>query len=157
MASAVLAWSVAPASAGDSWKPYVNVRYAFAICYPPTLLIAQGEADNSDGKAFKAADGAELRAFGSNNALDRTLDQELVEQTRYLTGAKGRITYRAAKANWVVASGNDGAGNLFYAKTFQRSDQFVTFQLAYPNAQAARYQPVVERLAACFRLTERGD
>lgn len=144
------------AAAPSMWQTYANVRYGFAICYPADLLKPQGEAGNSDGQIFRAVDGAELRAFGSNNALDRTLAQEARVQAGYHIGTRGRITYRAAKPGWQVLSGNDGGSSLFYAKTFARDGQFVTFQLKYPESAASRYKPVVEQLSRCFRLTERG-
>lgn len=52
-----------------------------------------------------------------------------------------------------MLSGNDGASTLFYAKTFARDGQFITFQLKYPKVAASRYKPVVEQIARCFRLT----
>lgn len=152
---ALLLPSAANATAGR-WQTYANVRYGFAICYPADLLEPKGEADNGDGQTFRAADGAELRAFGSNNALDRTLADEAREQARHYTGKRGRITYRAAKPGWQVLSGNDGASTLFYAKTIARDGQFFTFQLKYPKSASVRYKPVVEQLARCFRPTEQG-
>jgi len=148
----------APAAAAtapdESWKDYVNVRFGFAICYPEGLLIPQGEADNADGQSFKAEDGAELSAFGTNNALGRSLRQEASERARRYAGSKGRITYHLAEPERNIVSGDDGASSFFYAKTLARDDQFVTFRLKYPKAAAARYKPVVERLSQCFRLTD---
>jgi hypothetical protein len=143
------------ASAADAWQTYINGRFAFSVCYPGNLLLPQGEADNGDGATFKALDGAELRAFGANNALDKSLADEAAEQARAYTGRRGKITYRAAKGDWAVISGNDGGGSLFYTKTFTRGDQFVGFQLKYPKGKATRYAPVVERIAGCFKLRKR--
>lgn len=140
--------------AGGRWESYANARYAYSICYPAQLLVPQGEADNGDGQTFRASGGAELRVFGSNNALEETLAQAAARQSRYLTGARGKVTYRAAGRGWSVASGSDGKDMLFYAKTLERDDQFVSFTLRYPQAQAARYKAVVERTARCFHLAK---
>ena len=143
------------ANAADFWQSYINGRFAFSICYPGNLLLPQGEAENGDGATFRALDGAELRAFGANNALDKSLADEAAEQARTYTGRRGKITYRAGKGDWAVLSGNDGGSSLFYTKTFSRGDQFVAFQLKYPKAKAARYAPVVERIVSCFKLRKR--
>lgn len=152
MPAAVHAASPAPLPAG--WEKYVNVRYGFAICYPARLLVAQGEASNSDGQAFRSRDGAELRAFGANNVFERSLDSEAESEARAAIGPGGKITYRVTRPGWTVVSGTGAHGKVFYSKTFLRDDQFVTFQLVYPAAMRHRYKPVVERLSRCFRLTE---
>lgn len=153
MISAV-AYPATKHSTSGVWATYVNARYGFVICYPENLLMAQGEADNGDGQTFKAPDGAELRAFGSNNVFNRSLTAETMEEARYYMGRRGKVTYRVEKRDWAVISGNDGRATAFYTKTFKRDDQFVTFQLKYPKVAATRYKPVVERLFSCFRLIE---
>lgn len=152
LASLLLA---SPAAAADRWADYVNVRYAFRICYPTDLLAAQGEADNGDGQTFTARDGAQLRVFGTGNTLDRSLTAEAQGQARGYLGNNGRVTYRAATPEWAVISGDDGRANLFYTKTVARGDEFVMFHLRYPKAAAARYKPVVERLSRCFASLDR--
>ncbi|QAY78277.1 hypothetical protein [Sphingosinicella sp. BN140058] len=157
LAALALSTAAHPASAAalpDRWKTYINVRYGFAICYPSGLFEAQGEADNGDGQVFKARDGAELRAFGTNNVLDRSLAAEFAAQVRSFIGRNGKITYRVTRPGWEVVSGTNGGSRLFYAKTFARNDQFITFQLTYSKAATQRYRPVVDRLAQCFRLTQ---
>lgn len=141
------------APAGD-WRSYVNARYAYSICYP-RQFVPQGEADNGDGQVFAGPGGAELRVYGSNNVLDRSLAEEMADQARLLTGRNGKVTYRFANKGSAVVSGDDGAGTVFYAKTIARSDQFLSFQLRYPKAASARYKPVVETIARCFRPLKR--
>ena len=153
MISAVAYPATRPSTSGV-WATYVNARYGFVICYPENLLMAQGEADNSDGQTFNAPDGAELRAFGSNNVFNRSLTAETMQEARYYMGRRGKVTYRGARRGWAVISGDDGRATAFYTKTFKREDQFVTFQLKYPKAAATRYKPVVERLSSCFRLIQ---
>lgn len=144
----------APASAALMWKDYVNVRYKYRVCFPSTLLKAQREPDNSDGKTFKGADGSELLVYGTNNVDNSTLATEAEAEAHSYTGTSGKITYRARGRNWVVLSGNDGRSKLFYNKTMQRGDQFMTFQLKYPKASAVRYGKIVDRISRCFQLTQ---
>src|ERR1041385_1331675 len=51
------------------WKMYTNARFQYSICYPPDLLVPQGEPENADGQKFLAKDGAKLIVFGRHNAL----------------------------------------------------------------------------------------
>ena len=132
------------------WMTYVNVRFQYSICYPADQLVPQGEAANSDGQRFLSSqDGAELAAYGSNNALDETLRQRQSDMQSRLAGASGKVTYRAQKANWFVVSGQSGE-TIFYAKTIYSHGQFKSFELTYDRSAAALYDPVVARLAACF-------
>jgi hypothetical protein len=142
------------AAGSADWKTYVNVRYGYSVCYPANLLKAQPEADNSDGRAFTGPGGARLLVFGSNNVLQSSLADEAGAQARNYLGKRGKITYRAAKANWIVISGTDGGAMEFYTKTFRRRDQFLAFHLEYPRAAAAAFKPVIERLNRCFAVLE---
>jgi len=139
-----------PTSDRHTWTTYVNVRFQYSICYPKDLLIPQGEAENSDGQRFLSnKGGAELAAYGSNNALDQTLGQRLSEVASSLAGPAGKVTYKVQRANWFVVSGQNGQ-KIFYAKTFFSHDQFKTFELTYDSSAAALYNPLVERFASCF-------
>jgi hypothetical protein len=142
---------------GMTWPRYSNVRYGYNICYPVALLRPQREADNGDGRKFVGADGAELLVFGQWNGEDRSLSDWAADEAQSYTSKRGRITYRAARPNWVVLSGNDGKGFEFYTKTIKRADEFVTFQIRYPAAQSRVYRPVVERLSRCLTLTRLPD
>jgi hypothetical protein len=135
------------------WPTYSNARFGYAICYPVALLRPQREAENGDGRKFTGADGAELLVFGQWNADARSLSDWAADEVQSYTGQRGRITYRVARSNWLVLSGNDGKGFEFYTKTIKRSDQFVTFQIKYPVAQSRVYRPVVKKLSGCLTLT----
>jgi hypothetical protein len=139
-----------PAAAPAKWQTYVNVRYGYQLCYPAALLEAQREADAGDGRTFVGKDGAELLVFGAYNVLQSNLADEATEQASGYTGKRGKISYRAKGRGWLVLSGDDGADNLFYTKTFERGDRFLAFQLKYPKAAAAKYKPVIDRLNRCF-------
>ena len=112
----------------------------------------RGESENGDGQTFTAADGAQLIAFGANNVLEKTLAVTVKERALQLADRNGKITYRAAGNGWAVASGEDGQDGLFYIKTFQRRDQFISFELTYPSKAATTYRAVVDRVSRCFRI-----
>jgi hypothetical protein len=146
-----LALFASPARANAEWPVYVNVLHAYRICYPATLLVAQGEADNGDGQAFAARGSGELRVVGGYSGEGRTLTRATETAASFAAGPRGRITYRAFGETWGVASGEDGAGGIFYLKLFKRGDHVVRAKLHYPKAQADRYRPVVEQISRCFR------
>ena len=139
-------------SAPAGWDSYANARFGYQICYPRALLKPQREADNRDGRHFLGLDGADLAVFGSNNALEASLSDEARRQAHTLLGAHGKVSYHVARPTWEVTSGNDGKRFAFYAKTFLRDDQFVTFEFRYPLRAAIRYKPIVERLSRCLTI-----
>lgn len=134
------------------WSTYTNARYGYRTCFPPKLLHPDQEADNGDGRAFRGKDGAQLLVFGSNNVDNRSLAKEASDQASSYVGAHGSISYYSAGKGWVVISGHDGTRTDFYTKTFQRADQFVSFQLKYPHVNEAVYKPLIERLNRCFTI-----
>lgn len=140
-----------PAADGHAWRDYVNVRYGYTLCVPSDLLKAQEEAPNGDGRTFTAPDGAELAVFGRNNVDGRTLAAAVKADEAVLSGADGRVTYRASGKGWAVYSGRN-AQAIFYSKTFLRGDQLVIMQLKYPPADEVRYTQVLSHLNGCFRL-----
>jgi hypothetical protein len=144
----------APATGQHTWKVYTNVRFQYSICYPQDLLVPQGEAENSDGQKFVAKDGAKLIVFGQNNALNESLKDALEDTASRLAGASGKVTYKAIKPEWFVASGENGL-SIFYAKTLYARGQFKSFELTYGSTASTVYKPVITRLAGCFLNTGR--
>jgi hypothetical protein len=138
-----------PASAEHTWKTYTNVRFQYAICYPADLLVPQGEAENADGQRFLAKDGARLVVYGTNNALEQSLQAFLAQAELRLAGSSGSVTYKVLRNDRFVVSGQNGP-DIFYAKTLSRHDQFKSMELVYDRAVAAAYAPLVDRLAGCF-------
>jgi hypothetical protein len=89
---------VAPA-AQTNYKTYTNARFGYSISYPADLLKAQGETSNSDGQVF-ANDDAEMRVFGTNMLLNKSLSKEynaIVKEH----GAEN-VTYKTLKKNFFV-------------------------------------------------------
>lgn len=148
-----VATALAPAplpAAATAYRSYVNARYGYAVCYP-AFMASKPEAPNGDGRTFAARGGAgKLVVFGRNNPDGASLADTVRDDAADLAGQGGRITYRAQKADWAVFSGTSGA-KTFYSKTIQRGDHFVIFELTYPTAASARYEPMVENLLRCFR------
>lgn len=132
-------------SAAFAQSTYTNQRFGYSICIPAGL-VAQREADNGDGRAFLAADGAKLIVYASHNALDQTLAQARGDVIERL----GPASYRAGGADWFVVSGG-ASGAIYYVRTSLRRGVFTSFELTYPASAAARWNPVAAQLSRCFR------
>lgn len=136
--------------ADPQWKQYENGRFGYSICYPAALLAPQGEADNGDGQWFVAKDGAKAAVYGSNNAMEWSLDHYAAEILKPADGGSRTATYKAGKGNWRVLSGSEGA-KTFYTKIVADDDQFFVFDITYDRSAAATYDPIVGRMSRCFR------
>jgi hypothetical protein len=143
--------SAAAASVSDdpSWTTYANSRFAYSICYPKNLLDPQGESPNGDGQKFLAKDGAQLLVYGSNNALNESINDVFNRTASRLAGPSGKISYKAVKPAWFVLSGQHDS-TIFYAKTLYGKDLVLSFELTYDSSQSSVYNPVAAKLASCF-------
>jgi hypothetical protein len=148
--SALLMALPSVAAAQDSWTTYRNTRFGTSIEYP-SRFHAGRPPDNNDGQSFTASDGAQLAVWGSLNALEHDvagLEAFLREDPK-----EGEtITYRAAGKNWLVLSGTR-KDRVFYARhLFSHKGAVVNaFEISYPAALAASYNPIVARIAKSLR------
>lgn len=131
------------------YKVYRNARFNYSISYPSRLLVPQGESTNGDGQKFATKDGrAELIVFGSNNALDQTLE-EAFNEAKSITGNRV-VTYQTLKQDWFVVSGLEG-GRIFYQKTFLRGDVFKTMRIEYAEQLKTTYDAVTTKVSLSFK------
>lgn len=141
------------ALADDVYKTYHNSRFDYFISYPEDVLFPQGEADNGDGQKFlsKEAD-VELLAYGSNNALNQSLEDLYHHESRGGTGqdSKRVVTYRVLKGNWFVFSGFN-SGKVFYQKTILKNDQFKSFYFEYPESKKSIFEPILKNISTSFK------
>lgn len=142
---------IAPAQAAERWQSYDNARYGYRICYPADRLTAQPEADAGDGRVFSGKSGAELRVWGSFNALEEDTKQLAHRNEEDVREGGGAVTYEVVKPGFSVVSGQMG-DTIYYAKNVLQSDRVVSFTLKYPAAEASRWTAVVEKLAGCLTL-----
>ena len=147
MLSPHLAARTAPNPTPAGWLTYVNTKYDFDICYPPSLH-AEPPTAAGDGQSFTGPGGGTLTVFwrpgtqGDN--LARTMAGEVTSM-----GASPSVTYSAGHADWAVRSGTQG-GSLFYVKAIQRDGDALIMEVKYPAAQAKTWNALVRHFAACF-------
>ncbi|MDD1606363.1 MAG: hypothetical protein LUO95_00415 [Methylococcaceae bacterium] len=138
--------------AADVYDTYHNDRFDYSIDYPKDVLFPQGESDNGDGQKFLSKDAdASLIVYGSNNALNQSLEEVYREESRGGTAENPKkvVTYKLLEDNWFVVSGYN-SGRVFYQKTIFHDDMLKTFVLEYDESQKAFYDPIAKRLATSF-------
>jgi hypothetical protein len=138
------------AGAADRWALYQNARYGTTIDYPRGFRPGP-EPDNGDGLVFTSPDGATLRVWGSLNVEEHDI-AGLEAFLREAADKEERITYRSAGANWLVLSGLRGA-RLFYKRYLlsHRGEVINAFDIEYPQARKAEYDPIVARLSRSLK------
>jgi hypothetical protein len=155
LTAAALAWLVAAlssASADERWTTYVNDRFGFSLAYPADVFAMQPPPENDDGRTLVAADRAKILVFAGYNVANDTIASKRAS----LSGLDYAFTtYRAAGKNWFVVSGHrtiGGVDSVFYEKYIvsAASDTIHSLIVTYPAALKARYDPIVNRLAASF-------
>ena len=138
---------IVSAAQTPTYQTYTNVRFAYSVSYPANLLKPQGEAENGDGQAFRAADGrAEMRVWGGYNVNNDSL-RAVYDQAVNEWGAG--ISYKVLKPGWFVVSALVN-GKIHYRKTMLRKDVLKTFEIEYDESQKATYDQVTARIAKSF-------
>ncbi|HJZ79716.1 MAG TPA: hypothetical protein VKD91_05205 [Pyrinomonadaceae bacterium] len=136
--------------ADERWNTYANARFNYSISYPSSL-VPQGEADNGDGQVFRSHDGAaELRVWGSNNALNQSLAAAYQEAISDLQHDGGSVSYKVMRDNFFVVSGTQGR-KIVYQKTLLRGDVFKAFTFTYPANAKGTYDSITTRIAGSFK------
>ncbi len=154
VAGASFAPAVTPVSAptANNWQTYANPRFGTSIEYPASLFDALPPPENGDGRTFKSRDGqARFLIFGSNNALEQSAKALLGEQL--LTVPFETIIEKSVGENGFTlrASGGD---KIYVRKSILDSDGVIhAFEMDYPRAQAAIFDPVAMRMLATFSAT----
>ncbi len=150
VSGAMLSALAVPAAAQEHrWETTGNAKFEFTMCFPADLMTPQPESDDGDGRILLAKDGTELRVWGSYNTQDLTPAQALANQTKYIEKDGGKVSYKVARADWLVLSGTMG-DRIFYQRASYDKVRFASFRLTYPKAQAAKWKPIAEHLSTCL-------
>lgn len=145
--------AAATPAVAQSWERYVDEQLGFSISLPTERFTA---ATESEGRLTlsDATGTAQLDVFGVQNpeALSVAEFQAMMEEA----DPNRRITYRAAGQSWFVLSGyldGEAEPTIFYAKfMLNRSGTALSaFEISYPRAQKAAFDPLVERIEDSLR------
>jgi hypothetical protein len=157
LATATAGWLLAFNVALAKDKTYINDKYGYSIDYPP-FLKPEGEPDAHDGQKFSSPQSPfKMSVWGTYSnwlsgdemSLAQQLDWSLKNlSTDELPAAK--VTYKTRGKNWFVISGNS-KNKIFYERTNKGKDTFVTVLFTYPAAQKAKFDSLVQRIAASIK------
>ncbi len=140
-----------PPSAGLVYQRYYNSRFGYEIDFPSPILKALPEADNGDGRHFDSNDGEiRLSCWGSLKH-DTSIDDDY---KRVLQEIGAGCTYKSRKANWFVVSGLK-EGKVWYKRTIELENEFVTFEITYPHELLEYMNPVVSRISKSFKVQDK--
>ena len=156
IAPAALAMPPAPEAEADlRWTAWGNPRFGMWIDYPAALFHPEAPPGNGDGQSFVTADGrAGFVVFGHWNALDWDLRE--MRGMDLDDGDFATVTQDRLSEDSYVIEGRNG-GQITYLRGMMPApgDVRYVFRIAYPAAEADRFGPVVERMAASFRVVSR--
>jgi hypothetical protein len=125
-------------------KTYVNPRFGTTATYPDEVFTkAEPAPENGDGITLLSEDGASLRIWGQNNALDDT-PGSLADTIA--SGLK-EVTYRKIGAKWMVISGFEGTVIIYHRSEFGNQGTIHSFELRYPSSLSKHYNRLAESIA----------
>jgi hypothetical protein len=132
-----------------AYSKYINVRFAYSICYPPQILLPQGESPNGDGQKFVSKDGATIAiVYGNNNALGQSLQQIFDQDTEGI-----KLSDKSIVANKFTFSGRTANDLMEFEETILQNQVLKTFNIQFPSTEMGTYGVVAERMMECFANT----
>ncbi len=133
--SILLFGSVSQVNAQQAYTKYCNSRYGFCVEYPVNFDMKPAPTNN-DGRVINDTKGYSMRVYGSYNALDHSIKDEMEDEEKGLD----IVTYRAAKMNWYVLSGYKD-NDIVYLKTYMNRNKEIFYHLK-PNTTTSyqKYQ-----------------
>lgn len=134
------------ANAQQAYTKYCNARYGFCVEYPVNFGT-EPASYNNDGRVFYDNEGYSMRAYGSYNALEHSLETEMREEEKEFDV----ITYRASKNNWYALSGYKD-DKIVYLKTYISKDKriFYHLRIQYPSKFKIEYNEIVSKASRSF-------
>lgn len=134
--------SFSPAFAGN--KTYVNTRFGTTATYPDDVFTkAEPAPENGDGITLLSEDGASLRIWGQNNALDFT-PGSLAD---FVSDDLREVTYRKVGAKWMVISGFVGTDIVYHRAEFGNQGTIHSFELRYPSSLSKHFNRLAETIS----------
>lgn len=147
----LLALAISPlpalAKAGE-WAVWESEPFPFSICYPADVFQQRKVSDTGHAIALESKDSAQLIA-GSIDYTRETLAEPLRMEEERLT----HVALVARGQNWFVVSGTR-VDQALYTKAVRVGDRLIAMRFRYPESLAAKYAPIVERVAECLKFPE---
>jgi hypothetical protein len=135
-------------AAATEWRSYHNSRFGVTAGFPADWKM-QPEPENNDGRIFISPDGR-ARLTISGIFATESPEVERAEKAAPLPGET--LTYKAAKSNWIVLSGQR-SGRVFYRKAILscRNTVWKDLDIEYPVEDKPKYDGLAAHAAASLR------
>lgn len=144
--------STALAAAKVGRTSYTNVRFGYRIHYQPTLFRAQPEADNGDGREFRAIKGhASVTVWGEWVSADPWTTAKSEADSTLSECKNGKATYRLNEHALQVISCTLPNGDVLYLKVVQYKGTVVQLRAVYPQSEKATWDSVTAAMAQSLR------
>jgi len=144
-------------SKSDGQARYTNVKYAYAVSYPPSVFEAEPESDSGDGKRLVSKDGKATILVYAEAAINTEGDggimsfRQLHANTlKELAADHKKISYKQEGKGWFVFSGTKG-NKVFYQKCLYDSGIAKAFLAEYDQGQKQKYDAIVANSASSFK------
>ena len=136
------------AALSPAWAfQYVNGRFGYSVEIPDGFS-ALPAPENGDGNAFASKPlGGTISVWGSHNALDSTLEEDMKQE---MEGKK--IAYRRAKDHWYVLSWLDEQGHIAYKKKILKDGIFYGILFVYPQKSKKPYDSVIKTVVDSLHI-----
>jgi len=139
--------SQAGAEEAYAYTKYCNARYGFCVEYPVDFGMEPSPINN-DGRVFYDGEGYSMRAYGSQNALEHGINDEIKDEKEEFD----IVTYKRVKNNWFVLSGYEDE-DIVYLKTYMNTDKSIFYHLriSYPTKFKTKYGRLVSKVSKSFK------
>jgi eukaryotic-like serine/threonine-protein kinase len=134
-------------SATPGYNEYANTRYGFTALWPSSFR-AQPQPEDGDGQAWTSSDGQVLlTAYGTNNILNYSPEQDEAADARLLS-----VAYVNISGDIVTVSGYQNNGRtIVYQRDVVGPGSIDTLYWSYPANQKANWNAAVTRTALTFQ------
>lgn len=144
----------------SAWETYRNPAYGYEIALPGAPFAVEERADGEGVTLIDIAGRGQIDVYGAANAENlspRDFESVLSQAERIRD-----VTYSVRGNSWFVLSGyyhregDESDDLIFYAKFMFSRDRsrFAGFEASYPEADRARWEPIIEAMEDSFRAPD---
>lgn len=139
------------AASAQTWEPYANARFGFAVDVPPGFTLVQ-EAGNGDGRTY--AKGEAKLLIWAHYLTTGPFEEEVASRRKSYQQEGWDLSYDRQTAGWASLSGTLIDSILYHRMIALCDDAVASFVLEYPQSMKAEMSPFVGKLVKSLRPAE---
>jgi hypothetical protein len=143
-------------AAQSDWASYANARFGTWLDYPSDLFSERDPAPlNNDGRTFRSRDGRARLSVHAMHNVEADTPQRYLD--KYLDDKN--VSFRRVTPNFFAVSGRNGADIYYRRCNFAGLEDGTIhcFEISYPAAEKAAFDPIVERIGKSLRVGTRQE